>query len=826
MSLLILASVLSLSATHPASTPHPELSLHDGPGLTGTVITQDTGLPVPGAIIQVEGSSLRTRSNSQGAFSFAALPDDMEVVVLHFTRLGFEPESRSVPVEAGTTARIEVRLQPRPVELPPLSILLERTRMVGDPLDALGAPGSAFHLSRNDLRGQSLPFGNVHDMLRLIPGVNVQDEEGYGSRPHIGMRGAGAERSANITLMEDGVLIAPAPYSAPAAYYFPTAGRMEGIEVRKGASQVRYGPRTVGGAVNLLSSSIPDRRSWHADVAGGGDATFKAHLRVGDRTAHVGWMIEGYQLRTDGYKELEGGGDTGFDTRDFLAKVRLNTDVNAPRYQELELKVGVTAHTADETYLGLTESDFRTTSLRRYAASQADLLETDHESLQLRYFLQAGARTDLVVTAYRNEFARNWYKLQSVLGTGLSGLLSDPGAHPEAMAVVRGADSGADALRVRANNRAYLSQGVQGVFGLRLAGASVRHNVEFGLRYHRDDEDRHQWEDGYRMASGRMIRTSEGTPGSQANRLGEATAIALFLQDEIRAGNWAWTPGLRYETIDFQRTDWAGSDPDRNGDGAVRLNSVSVLIPGLGVAYEMSPWTHLFGGAHRGFAPPGPGADEDARAEESLNYELGMRVRRGSIGLNLTGFYSDYENILGRATLATGESGSGELFNGGAVKVWGVEAAVDADLSRHLGSPVRLPVRATYTLSRGSFESSFASGYEPWGTVEAGDHIPYLPEHTHSGSVGAEDAGWAIRLGWNGASAMRTEAGRGPIAEGEGADRFLVFNLTGEISAGGRGTIYGTIQNLTDERYVVTRRPAGARPGLPRTLQIGFRVSH
>jgi hypothetical protein len=75
--------------------------------------------------------------------------------------------------------------------------------------------GSAQYLDELEL--EKFEYADIQQILRQIPGVSLQIEDGYGLRPNISIRGVATERSGRITLLEDNVLIAPAPYSAPSA---------------------------------------------------------------------------------------------------------------------------------------------------------------------------------------------------------------------------------------------------------------------------------------------------------------------------------------------------------------------------------------------------------------------------------------------------------------------------------------------------------------------------------------------------------------------------------------------------------------------------------
>lgn len=87
--------------------------------------------------------------------------------------------------------------------------MLEPMEIIGDASAAQTLPGSGYVVGDQQLKTEV--EADINQVLKTVPGVYVREEEGLGLRPNIGIRGATAERSSNVTLMEDGILIAPAP---------------------------------------------------------------------------------------------------------------------------------------------------------------------------------------------------------------------------------------------------------------------------------------------------------------------------------------------------------------------------------------------------------------------------------------------------------------------------------------------------------------------------------------------------------------------------------------------------------------------------------------
>ncbi len=707
--------------------------------------------------------------------------------------------------------------------------VLDTVTIIGHRRDPADIPGSAHMIDHEEL--QTFLQGDVMRVLRTVPGVYLQEEDGFGLRPNIGIRGSGLDRSARVALLEDGVLIAPAPYAAPSAYYFPTQRRMYALEVLKGPAAIAVGPKTTGGAINLISTPIPADFGATADLRVGQNAIADAHVNIGNRGPRFSWLVETVQSQNDGFKTIDGPegvdmGPTGFDIEDYLVKLQFDSDPTSALYQSLRIKAGYTDQVSDETYLGLTDEDFRLDPNRRYAASHGDVFNGQHDQVQVSYVIDPESNWRGEVTVYRNNFARNWFKLQSVNGTGISSILKDTTTYASEFAYLTGSSSPDGAIVKRHNNRKYFSQGVQAQITFDFSLGDTEIGLTSGVRLHEDEEDRLQKEDGFRMQDSVLVLTSEGAPGSTTNRVSSAEVKSFFVDTEIRGGNWIFTPGARFEDIDMERLDFSTSDPTRAlGPTRVRSNSVSVFIPGMGALYELNENWRILGGVNKGFNPPGPGSS--ASEESSINFELGARFNNDRMGLEAIYFLNDYNNLVGTVTASTGGSGQiGDQFDGGEVTVQGIEFSADYGWTDVFGGRFDLPVSLQYTwTAEAEFKNAFDSSFDPWGDVEVGDELPYIPEHQLRVTAGIESDAWGVNLAANYVGKMRSTAGQGAFIPEETVDSHVVFDFLARWHFTDSISSYIKVDNLFDETYIASRRPAGVRPGLERTVYLGLTFS-
>lgn len=697
---------------------------------------------------------------------------------------------------------------------------------------------------------------DIHKVLAGVPGVYVRTEDGFGLRPNIGMRGASSDRSAKITLLEDGIPLSPAPYAAPAAYYFPLTTRMYGVEVFKGPAAIAYGPQTIGGAVNLQTRPVPDRWDGSVDAAYGSFGTAKLHSWGGFGGSWGGVLLEAAHLSSDGFKTLDTGGPTGFDRQDLMLKGKLTFETDKSNH-ELELKLGYGRERSDETYLGLTAADFEASPYRRYSASQLDLMQWQRGQAVLSWKWFADSALSVHTAAYGHVLDRQWTKLNGFAGgADIHSLLLNPDAGQAAtyVAILRGEENSATAdqvLQIGTNDRTLQNGGVQTVAKYWFGGKSWSNVPEVGLRLHADHVMRLHTEDPFKMVDGQLVAT-DGPTQTTLDSVSDVVAFAGFVRNTFRIGPLVAVPGVRIEHIGTQETlgtlgtsinsgiegeesaDGESGDAEsgdgetgdsESGDGeALAPQTRTIALPGLAVSVEATPWLMVFAGAHRGFSPVSPDSEPDVQPETAWNGELGVRAHPETTFVEATGFSSWYENIQGQCALSAGctEAAVEAQYNGGAAWVAGLETLIRHEMALPHGATLSGTANYTYTYT--AFETGFLSPFPQWGAVEAGDALPYVPEHQGGFDLAFQGVRAGASVSGTLRSDMRDVAGQGEIAEIERIPAAATFDLAGNVVVAKNVSLYGLVRNVADSATIESVRPFGARPGSPRTFILGIKV--
>ncbi|MFY0641084.1 MAG: TonB-dependent receptor [Bermanella sp.] len=713
------------------------------------------------------------------------------------------------------------------------AVKLDQVFITGGANEIKTQPGSATLI--DDVALEQFEYTDIHRILNEVPGVNIQEEDGYGLRPNIGMRGSSAERSKKITIMEDGVLTGPAPYSAPAAYYFPNVSRMSAVEVFKGPSAIQYGPATVAGALNMVSRPIPYMSSGEVDAQLGSFGFQRLNAFYGGQSGDLGYLIEGLTLSADGFKDLDTqgtskgpfGGDTGFEKNDI--NVKTSYDINGKYRQRLTLKLGYADETSHETYVGLSRDDFDADPYRRYAASALDNMQWEHTQLQLTHVIEPTITSQITTDLYRNEFSRDWFKLNAINdpnAASIEEILSDPSSNQFLYEIISGqAISGTqfEQLLIGNNGRDFVSQGIQTRYNLDSQLFGIPQNIEIGLRIHQDEIKRNHTQQAYEMTTNGLVTASGSSLQTSTQNIGEATAIAVYIKDDMTFGNTTVSLGLRSETIETSLHTTKKNDVDVNNKSEA---TESVLVPGAGLFTQLSDNFGVLAGVHKGYVATAPGQEGDVDPEESINYELGFRLS-GQHNVEVVGFINDYSNLKESCNASNGCEAAltDSEYNGGEVLVYGIESHWKTAFQ--LNAAMRTPFMLTYTFTQTEFKNRFqdVSGVfkQKNAFVEEGDELAYVPAHRLNIKTGIEAETWQLLISALYQGDMRANAGQGSISVEDKIEAHTVFDLAANYKLRPELTLYGTIDNVFDEEYVVAAQPMGYRPGKPRAAHVGVK---
>lgn len=683
------------------------------------------------------------------------------------------------------------------------AVTMSPVEIIGDTSQARVLPGSSAVVAEEQLEIEGTT--DIHQVLKTVPGIYAREEDGEGLRPNIGIRGATAERSSNITLMEDGVPIAPAPYSNPAAYYFPTMMRITGVEILKGAPLLRYGPQTTGGVINLLSTPIPTERSGMVETVLDERGSTDVHAHYGDVAGPWSWMVETVQRNGDGFKDIDrSNGDSGFDIEDYVGKLRWQGE-----RQALQLKLQYSEEISNETYLGLTDADFDRDPNRRYGLSSIDQMDNEHFGSSLTHEFDWTDNVKSTATIYRNKFKRNWFKLSG----GGAYIDAANAGDANAQGILDGTVDVAG-LSYKNNNREYVSEGIQLNFDIDLGA----HRLALGGRYHEDEMDRFQPVEIYDQVNGSLVFQNTVLPTGGDNRFETGEAMSFWALDQWQVTDrFRLNLALRYEDVETSRVQYA--DVGRTTVDSTRGNESDEWLPGASFTYDVADRWQVLAGVHRGFSPLGGGAQANEDPETSDNWEAGVRYFGDRVFAEAIGFYSDFTDKVENCSVGSpcSNGATSGTFTTGEAEIAGLEfqLSTDFDQGRFL-----IPVDLAYTYTNAEIsQDNAASG------LSEGDQLKDVPENMLSLRVGLEHPS-----GWNNYAVVKyidemcVVAGcNNSGSRFDETESLTVVDFISQYPLGRDTDVFLRVENLFDEQKIVSRLPDGARPNQPQTFSVGLR---
>ena len=652
-------------------------------------------------------------------------------------------------------------------------IELPRIDIVGREEKALyKIPGTVDVIDQKKM--EELQPQSLQDVLKTIPGVNIRgDEGGLGAIPNIGIRGLGPGRSTKVLLLEDGAPIQPSLFISNASYYSPPVEQIDGIEVLKGASGLKYGPSNIGGVVNYLSKTPAPGFKLTGKVGNYGYRL--AELEAGGKSSSNGAIggINLIQSESNGYQ------GNGFKMYDILVKGGMEIAQN----QWLSVKYTHYDNNINTSYVGLRPNQYSNQSKDNPAPN--DRFITQRNGVDLNHAIEISPETKINTLMYWSGLSRDYWRQSIVKRTQESTLF-------------RACNVGADCLIGR--NREFQMLGIDSRVSHAYKALGISNEAEFGLRLHTESQIN-------QVVSSKTLTYSGRLTSQEDNK---ANSVAVYAQNRfLLSKDFALIPGVRVESYNQTRSNAA------TGKAGSAKNVET--IPQIGATWQLVPQVQAYGSVYKGFAPAqlataidDKGVDQQLAPERSTNAELGLRGRSGAFTYDSAIFSMNFSNQIVNQSLAAGISKA----NGGKSLHQGAEMS----LAYALGGGWGINGNATY-IPVAKFVGTSSLGRD-------GNRIPYTPKLTSNLGVSYEKNGFNTLVNLNYLSAQYADSANTVAQNAIGTlgevPAFATVNWSANYAINKDWKVFGVINNVFDRRYISSRSPDGIFAGAPLNFQAGM----
>ncbi len=666
-------------------------------------------------------------------------------------------------------------------------------------------PGTAIVINSSSL--ELIKANSYSDILNKYPGINITNEDALGLRLNIGIRGLDPDRSRTVLIMEDGIPVALAPYGEPEMYYSPNIDRVTGIEILKGSGSILYGPRTIGGVINLLTNDPPIGNKYFANLSGGEGGLFKSKFGYGIGDRNLGFLIEYHRKQADNLFPVH------YKVNDLMTKFKFKLDEKS----NIIFKAGFYDEKSNSTYLGITQNMYDNGEYFRNITPN-DNLDIRRYSASLSHTTILNNNILLNTLIYGYTTTRNWLRQD---------FSRKP--HNNQTGMIYGDTSIANGVIYMLNstgsrNRQFEVFGIEPRINFSYDFLSLKNELKAGLRY--------LYEKAYeQMIVGNKQNAISGQMRDNETRIGNA--ISGYLQNRIFLNeNIIITPGIRIEHFQYERNIARLKNIDTLISNS---NKIIGIIPGIGINYNFNTDNTIYAGLHKGFSPPRikdaisiQGEALELNAEDSWNAEIGFRSKYIKwLNAELALFILDFLNQTIPVSQSSGGSGTG-LVNGGRTLHKGIEASFGIDITYILNLPFNLTFETHSTFSNAIYSADRFVEINNSRINIFNNSLPYAPNLKWSAIINlSTDWGFALEIatiytGKQFTDQLNTEA---PSADGQIGiiNGYNLVNLTTRYDIIDRKiAIFASVKNLFDERYIASRRPQGIKAGMPRIFTAGI----